>query len=540
MSILRKTHPWTSSLPVRTQQLTRSLGWKRAFCSGMVAGVIAFQASLAAAAAQQPAEAESNLEKYRDIVVRLLDSSNATSLVRRGLDDEVAEAVAAAAEGAEKGDERMARAFALLTEGKVGEAEPLFEEAFRVAMLERSMLVLEADRAKKKRHVSKFELQNLGVKKVAAASRHHGAIAGLDAFRHSKARHAYMIAVKLDPDHIGSRLIYGLLELNDGGDDDAEESFIYVVSKAGNGATTKQVFWARFGLSGVMQARHPRSDNPVALARALEYMEAAKSDAERLSAADPTDEERQYNLAETQRITGDLLVKSGDPDGAVSSYRQALVTMDRFAETDERNAKLRSYCHFKIGDTQADQGDFNSALSSYRRSVAIVEPFVLADVTHTARHFHYTRSQIRIGDLLVEQGDFDGALSSYRQSLEVLEGHFEAGSKKRPIGHLEQTYSKMGNLLAKLGKTVEAKSIFLRWLREKEQLYDQSPGPLSMIEPLQRLADLSGAEGRPYLERTLAILREYEQRDRLNDELRALIPFIEARLAEYGVKAPVP
>ena len=71
---------------------------------------------------------------------------------------------------------------------------------------------------------------------------------------------------------------------------------------------------------------------------------------------------------------GDLLVRQGYPDEALSAYRDGLAIAKGLAEKDPGNAEWQrdlSVSDDRIGDVLAATGEIDTALASYRDSLAI-------------------------------------------------------------------------------------------------------------------------------------------------------------------------
>jgi hypothetical protein len=183
---------------------------------------------------------EREIHETRALVQQLLASSSAKAAP--GAERAVGEAVAAAAQGAAEGDERLQKALELLKAKKVAEAEALFRDvaADKAASIKRDS----AD--------------------AAAAYRNLGAIAGLADPK--RALEAYSKAVELDPEDIESLLWVAWLEKDRGNLADAEMHYRRVLALATGDDRTWYKYWSLLGIGDIRKtaAICPKRSNPTA------------------------------------------------------------------------------------------------------------------------------------------------------------------------------------------------------------------------------------------------------------------------------------
>jgi tetratricopeptide (TPR) repeat protein len=121
---------------------------------------------------------------------------------------------------------------------------------------------------------------------------------------------------------------------------------------------------------------------------------------------------------------GNVQINQGDLGGALKSYRDSLMIIDRLAKTDPGNTDYQrelSVAYNNIGDVQVEQGDLSGALTSYRDSLAIIDRLAKSDPGNSGWQFDFGISKERIGKVLAAQGDLAGALTSYRAKFEIID-----------------------------------------------------------------------------------------------------------------------
>ena len=276
-------------------------------------------------------------DDIRKIADSLVADAAATSLPDQT--EQVAEAVTAASEDAEAGDDRMTRAFALLQAGEPAEAVALFR-----AVAEEKTAVVDRDR-----------------KQAAAAWRHLGAIAGLA--DPAQARLAYAKAVELDPSDAESQLMHGFLQNDAGQLAAATAAFHQVLALANQGTTEHQLAWARTGNGDVLREQGN-------LPAALESYRADMAIAKRLAEADPANAQWQRDLSVSNERIGDVLRDQGDLPAALESFRTSMALRQPLAEADPSNAQWQrdlAISHGRVAHIEALQGQIKDALSDFRR-----------------------------------------------------------------------------------------------------------------------------------------------------------------------------
>jgi len=137
--------------------------------------------------------------------------------------------------------------------------------------------------------------------------------------------------------------------------------------------------------------------------------------------------------------------------------------------------------------------------------------------------------------VLKAQGQFQDALNAFRAGLGIRERL--AKTDPDNIGwqrDLAASYQRIGDTHERLAQIDAAKAAFERAHAIYAALLAKFPGnvglQLASTIPLMRLGELSGAEGRAYLEQALAILKRLDAAGRLEPQGKAAIAWIEQQL----------
>jgi tetratricopeptide (TPR) repeat protein len=305
----------------------------------------------------------------------------------------VAEAVEAAAKGAEMGDPQLTRALDLLQQGKIAEAEPLF----RAVAEERE------------------EASKAGGREAAAAWRHLGAIAGLADPRRS--REAYARAAALDPDNVDGLFWHGWLQQKAGNLQIAEDALRRLIAMESGKQPGRWVSWAWLGLGDVAAARGD-------LSKAKSSYLQAHAITDRLAKSDPGDARWHFDLGSSNERIGNIQKAQGDLAAALNSYEVKRSLISRLAKADPGNVLWQrdlSVSYNKVGDVLVAQGNLTEALKSHSESLAIIDRLAKADPNNAGWQRDLAVSCGNLGDVLRAQGDLTGALKSWPDNFAITD-----------------------------------------------------------------------------------------------------------------------
>jgi tetratricopeptide (TPR) repeat protein len=268
---------------------------------------------------------------------------------------------------------------------------------------------------------------------------------------------------------------------------------------------------------------------------------------ERLAEADPSNARWLRDLAISYTKVGNMLRAQGNLTEGLKSYRDALAIMERLAQADPNNADWQrelAVSYDKVGDVLEAQDNLTEALKSYRDSHTIMERLAKTDPSNTRWQRDLAISYTNVGDMLRAQGNLTDALKSYRDSHTIMERLAKADpSNTRWQRDLASTNERLGNIYVRRKETNEAKAAYERALAIYDELTARFPDdPLALVNstvPLMRLGELYGPDGRPYLQKALAILKQLDEAGRLEPRRKSSITRIEAELARLqNAEAP--
>ena len=146
--------------------------------------------------------------------------------------------------------------------------------------------------------------------------------------------------------------------------------------------------------------------------------------------------------------------------------------------------------------------------------------------------------------MLDAQGNRTEALKSYRDSLTIMERLAQADPNNAGWQHdLAISNVQLGGIYQQWKQNDEAKAAFERALAVYDKLSARFPDDtLALVNstvPLMRLGELYGPDGRAYLQKALAILKQLDETGRLEPQRKSSIEQIDAELARLqNAEAP--
>jgi tetratricopeptide (TPR) repeat protein len=224
-------------------------------------------------------------------------------------------------------------------------------------------------------------------------------------------------ATRLDPDNVWLWGQLGDLWITHGSLAEAEKAFFGAREAASRVGADRNLSLS-FGRVGNVQVA--QGD----LAGALKSYRDGLMIIDRLAKSDPGNAGWQRDLSVSYNKVGDVQVAQGDLTGALTSYRDSFAIRDRLAQSDPGNTEWQrdlSMCYSKVGDVHVAQGDLAGALTSYRDSLAIFDRLAQSDPGNAQRQHDLGISNERIGGVQVAQGDLVGALTSYRAKFALID-----------------------------------------------------------------------------------------------------------------------
>jgi tetratricopeptide (TPR) repeat protein len=350
------------------------------------------------------------LDEIKALVHQLASSASGPAAPDR--ERAIADAVAAAQEGAAAGDARLQRALDLLKANQIAEAEALFR-----AVADDKASSITRDK-----------------KDAAAAYRNLGAIAGLRDPK--KALDAYERALQYDPDDLESLFWAGYLLIERGGLDKAHARLDRVLSLATENQSFDR-FWAQLGLGDIRIARG-------ILPEALRSFRDGLAIADRLAQSDPGNAVWQRDLSVSYNRVGDVLVAQGNLPEALKTFRDGLAIADRLAQSDPGNGgwwqRDLAVSHERVGDIERDLNHPDEARTAFGRALAIYESLLMANPKNTYFLVSLTVPLMRLGDL-----DPNRRTPYFERALKILKDLDAAGRlEPRRKGSIAWLESRLG------------------------------------------------------------------------------------------------
>ena len=183
----------------------------------------------------------------------------------------------------------------------------------------------------------------------------------------------------------------------------------------------------------------------------------------------------------------------GDRNGAMQSYRQALLISGQLAATNPTDAQAlrwRGVIREKMSDVQAATGDIAGAVESARSSLSAFKALAEADPTNIAAQQSLAISHIKAGDVLgnpnfPNNGDQAGGMGNYRSSLTTLQSLNKSdpnNSKTQRL--LGLVYERIGTMNEEEGDVVAARDNYLESRVIRHSLATGSPENTEVIRDL--------------------------------------------------------
>jgi tetratricopeptide (TPR) repeat protein len=183
-------------------------------------------------------------------------------------------------------------------------------------------------------------------------------------------------------------------------------------------------------------------------------------------------------------LRGEELVRRGDLEGAVATYRAALAIAQGLAAGDPANAEWQrdvGASHDRIGYVLLLRGDLAGAHEAYGAALAIAEALVARDPANTEWQRDLAVSRLKIGDVHRARGDLAGALEAFRKALAI----HEALARKDPARtewqrDLIVANVRLAALAAQEGRNAEARARYGEALRIARAL--EATGRLAPVD----------------------------------------------------------
>ncbi len=198
------------------------------------------------------------------------------------------------------------------------------------------------------------------------------------------------------------------------------------------------------------------SDPSLALPMLLEAYELGKT----LTEQHPENATYQRDLSVSHNKLGDIYLRLGQTQSALTAYQASLVMREKLAEQDPGNTGFQrdlSVSHDKLGDIYLRLGQTQSALTAYQASLVIAEKLAEQDPGNTGFQRDLSVSHNKLGDIYLRLGQTQSALTAYQASLVMREKLAEQDPKNVEFQRdIAVSYYRVGNVLIELKETAMA------------------------------------------------------------------------------------
>ncbi|HZQ97165.1 MAG TPA: protein kinase [Candidatus Sulfotelmatobacter sp.] len=276
---------------------------------------------------------------------------------------------------------------------------------------------------------------------------------------------------------------------------------------------------------------------------ALQSYRKAVAIREGVAAANPRNDDEQYDLAESHRLLGFLLLDTGDLADALDHTRQAQGITEQLAKnnpSDEKIAQELANVYKLMGDIEggngpsANLGNIETAFENHEKALAIVERLVKAHAGDVALQASLARIIIRTGDDLLKTGKRPDALRRYASALEIFHS-LSANPDSMYAREIAVTEFRMGDAHAMDGNWTGALAAYRRSLEKVQSAAASDPDDALARADLaendaavgRALANTGQVEqGRALLRRGLALAEREVAHDPKHAELARVLAFI--------------
>ncbi|MGI8837151.1 MAG: protein kinase domain-containing protein [Pyrinomonadaceae bacterium] len=181
---------------------------------------------------------------------------------------------------------------------------------------------------------------------------------------------------------------------------------------------------------------------------------------EKLSAENPGDREKIFQLASSYHRLGDLLAYTGPLNGALDGYNKGLALLEAASAAEPNDAKLKrdvGLLYTKIGKIHLISGDIEGALKNMRKSQEIFDGLVAADKANLTVLLDVGNIHRWLGLTLTKTSDKAEALEHFRKALDIFNDLLaKSPSSATPRINLSRTHTNLAELFAATGEVERA------------------------------------------------------------------------------------
>ncbi len=223
-----------------------------------------------------------------------------------------------------------------------------------------------------------------------------------------------------------------------------------------------------------------------------------------LAAAASNDTEAQRDLSVSFERLGDVFLKLGRTDDALTQFQDGLKIRRVLAEADPNDAQKQrdlSISFNKLGDVFRKLGRTDDALKSFNLKFEIDKRLAEADPNDAQKQRDLSISFNKLGNVFLKLGRTDEALTQFQDGLKIRRVLAQADpNDAQTQRYLSISFNKLGNVFLKLGRIDEALTLFQDGLKISRVLAEADPNDAQKQRDLavsfERLGQISLAFGR--------------------------------------------
>jgi tetratricopeptide (TPR) repeat protein len=202
----------------------------------------------------------------------------------------------------------------------------------------------------------------------------------------------------------------------------------------------------------------------------------------------PDDVNAQLDLSTSYEVIGNIQALQGNLQDALTSHRASLAIRERMANANPTNADAQRdlwVSYASLGDVQRNQRNLKDALQSFRDGLALAERMAKVDPANAIWQGYLSASYQRVGDIQTAQDDVTNALASYRQSVAIDDKLAKSDTTNAEWQrNLAVGYTKVGDIQFTQGDLANALDSFRDGLNVFERLTTMDPNNSEWLRDL--------------------------------------------------------
>lgn len=212
--------------------------------------------------------------------------------------------------------------------------------------------------------------------------------------------------------------------------------------------------------------------------QAQSHFKKARSIGEQRVAAEPENIEAQQSLTSTIVWLGDTSRQMRLYEAAKDFYEQARQVREKIVSADPNNVSNIGWLVIpleRLGGLSLRSGQTEQAMNYFNRENELLRKLVEIDATSVWNRRSLAVSYDFLGDTYLRSNQPEAALKQYLAALERREALAEDAANMQAQGDRIQSFSKVGEALAKLGRLQESLEYHVHAVATQEKIVDADP-----------------------------------------------------------------